>query len=477
MSNKTIATGSGSQIIIYQAEDGNTKIDVRLENETVWLTQKLMAELFQTTSQNITLHLNNIYSEKELSKEATCKDFLQVQKEGERQVQRTRKFYNLDVIISVGYRIKSHVATRFRQWATRQLRIQNITMMGTSGQCQIVPDYAITGIIDSHLIRLRVNEKLILPTYFRLLIDESKYVRHQILMLGKGSIMHGLNSSIIKELLIILPPIKDQKSISAHLDHKTTQIDNLISKKQKLIELLKEERAAIINQAVTKGLNPDAPMKDSGIEWLGKIPVHWEVKRLKYVAKTIQTGTTPSSLKPEYFIDGEIDWFTPVDFGDSLFLSNSNRKLNRSAIDDNVARLYGSNTVLLVGIGATLGKVGIIKRTASSNQQINAISFKDDYNPDFGAYYFQAISDIIVSMSNAATLPILNQTQTKEIMVLVPPQKEQDEIVGFINQTATKIDQTISKIEKQIDLLKEFRTALISEVVTGKVDVRDEELK
>ena len=113
---------SNSQILIYQTEGGKTKIEVRLENETVWLTQKLMAELFQTTPQNITLHLNNIYSEKELSKEATCKDFLQVQKEGERQVQRTRKFYNLDAIISVGYRIKSHVATRFRQWATQRLR-------------------------------------------------------------------------------------------------------------------------------------------------------------------------------------------------------------------------------------------------------------------------------------------------------------------------------------------------------------------
>ena len=103
-----------SNILIYQTEGGQTKIEVRLENETVWLTQKLMAELFQTTPQNITLHLNNIYSEKELSKEATCKDFLQVQKEGKRQVQRTRKFYNLDSIISVGYRIKSRVATRFR---------------------------------------------------------------------------------------------------------------------------------------------------------------------------------------------------------------------------------------------------------------------------------------------------------------------------------------------------------------------------
>lgn len=113
---------NSSQIVIYQTEDGQTKLDVRLENETVWLTQKLMAELFQTTPQNITLHLANIYKEGELNEAATCKEFLQVQTEGNRTIRRTQKFYNLDAIISVGYRIKSHVATRFRQWATRQLK-------------------------------------------------------------------------------------------------------------------------------------------------------------------------------------------------------------------------------------------------------------------------------------------------------------------------------------------------------------------
>jgi hypothetical protein len=111
-----------SQIIIYQTEDGNTRLEVRLENETVWLTQKLMAELFQTTPQNITIHLKNIYEEAELEEAATCKDFLQVQKEGTRRIERNQKFYNLDAIISVGYRIKSNVATRFRQWATQRLR-------------------------------------------------------------------------------------------------------------------------------------------------------------------------------------------------------------------------------------------------------------------------------------------------------------------------------------------------------------------
>jgi hypothetical protein len=111
-----------SEIILYQTEDGITKIDVRLENETVWLTQKLMAELFQTTPQNITIHLRNIFEEGELDENSTCKDFLQVQKEGNRQVGRNQKFYNLDAIISVGYRVKSHVATKFRIWATQRLK-------------------------------------------------------------------------------------------------------------------------------------------------------------------------------------------------------------------------------------------------------------------------------------------------------------------------------------------------------------------
>jgi len=111
-----------SQIIIYQTKSGETKLDVRFQDETVWLTQKLMADLFQTTPQNITIHLKNIFEEGELEEKATCKDFLQVQIEGNREVKRKRIYYNLDAIISVGYRIKSNVATKFRQWATSQLK-------------------------------------------------------------------------------------------------------------------------------------------------------------------------------------------------------------------------------------------------------------------------------------------------------------------------------------------------------------------
>jgi len=112
----------GGQILIYQTEGGQTKIEVRLEGETLWLSQAGLAELYQTTRQNITIHIKNIYEEGELLPEATCKDFLQVQTEGGREISRQLKHYNLDMIISVGYRIKSQIATHFRQWATQRLR-------------------------------------------------------------------------------------------------------------------------------------------------------------------------------------------------------------------------------------------------------------------------------------------------------------------------------------------------------------------
>jgi len=110
------------QFLVYRADDGRTKIDVRLENETVWLTQQHMADLFQTTKQNVSLHLQNIFAEQELEREATVKESLTVQQEGGRSVKRRVEYYNLDAIISVGYRVKSAIATRFRIWATQQLR-------------------------------------------------------------------------------------------------------------------------------------------------------------------------------------------------------------------------------------------------------------------------------------------------------------------------------------------------------------------
>jgi len=115
---------SASEVILYQTEDGTTRLSVRLEGETVWLTQAAMAELFQTTPQNVTIHVKSIYEDGELEPEATCKDYLQVRSEGARQVQRRLKHYNLDMVIAVGYRVRSHRGTQFRRWATERLRAE-----------------------------------------------------------------------------------------------------------------------------------------------------------------------------------------------------------------------------------------------------------------------------------------------------------------------------------------------------------------
>jgi type I restriction enzyme, S subunit len=143
-----------------------------------------------------------------------------------------------------------------------------ITMMGTSGKCEIAPSNLKQGIMDSHLIRLRTNGELFVE-FARYLIDQSDYVEYQIQQLGKGSIMHGLNSTVIKNLAFLLPPIEEQYSIVDFLNYKTHQIDQLIEKKKALIEKLNEQRIAVITQAVTKGLDKTAKMKPSGLDWLG----------------------------------------------------------------------------------------------------------------------------------------------------------------------------------------------------------------
>ena len=284
----------------------------------------------------------------------------------------------------------------------------------------------------------------------------------------------GLNREDAYQNFLPLPPISEQTAIAAFLDRKTAEIDKLIANKQKLIGLYEEKKQAIIKQSVTKGLDPDASMKDSGIEWLGEIPEHWEVKKLKWVTKNILTGKTPSSTNPSYY-NGNINWFSPGDFNDEIVLSNSTRKITSLAISEAGISMYPANSILLIGIGATLGKVGLIKDSGTSNQQINAIICDSDFIlPYYGLYFLYVHKQVIISHSNSATLAILNQSHTKELIVTVPPINEQNAIVKHIEITYGKIDQIIEKLEKQVVLYQEYRTALISEVVTGKVKVAEE---
>ena len=283
----------------------------------------------------------------------------------------------------------------------------------------------------------------------------------------------AIKASSLMDIKICVPPLSEQQAIASFLDAKTKPIDDIIAKREKQIELLEEMKSAIISRAVTKGLNPDAKMKDSGVEWIGKVPEHWEVADLKRYAK-ISTGKTPSTKNDEYFENEEIVWFTPGDFPDgSIILKDSSRKIDKRAIKASEAFLYPKNSVFLVGIGGTLGKIGIFEEEASCNQQINVIVCKSDILKNYVAYYLYSKKEVLKVFSNAATLPILNQDKTGYIKIALPPLCEQQAIASYLDTETSKIDTRIAKRRKQIELLQEYKQALITAAVTGKIDVRE----
>ncbi|WP_318477002.1 restriction endonuclease subunit S [Photobacterium leiognathi] len=273
-------------------------------------------------------------------------------------------------------------------------------------------------------------------------------------------------------LLLAYPPVEEQTQIAAFLDHETAKIDTLIEKQQQLIELLKEKRQAVISHAVTKGLNPDAPMKDSGVEWLGEVPEHWVVSSIKYLSSFVGTGGTPKD-DSSFTEHEDICWFTPGDFKGTLTISKSNKYVTKQSIARNDAKIYPRNSVLIIGIGATLGKVALCKYDFSCNQQINIVTPNNKIKSNFLAYALNAQVEQMKLQSNSSTIGIMNQEKTKQIAIAVPPINEQLSINSYINNVLEQFDKLLLKANKQIDLLQERRTALISAAVTGKIDVRN----
>lgn len=265
-----------------------------------------------------------------------------------------------------------------------------------------------------------------------------------------------------------LPPFEIQRRITVFLDEKTTQINALIEKKTTLLKRLAEKRQAIITQAITKGLNAAAPMKDSGTEWIGRIPAHWQVLSVRRVAKSVITGRTPSSLAGDFFTEGKIPWFTPGDF-DGLVLRRAERSLTDDAFSEGQAILYEPRSVLLVGIGATLGKVAVALSRCASNQQINAIMTGPDEAPMFLAYFLHAFRTEVRIFASGNTLPILNQDKTKSIIITRPPRSEQEDIADFLQDKDREFDSITKKISLSVTLLNECRAATITAAVTGQI--------
>ncbi len=270
-----------------------------------------------------------------------------------------------------------------------------------------------------------------------------------------------------------LPPLPEQTAIANFLDRKTAAIDKLIENKKKLIELYEEQKQAIINQAVTKGLDPNAPMKDSGIEWLGKIPEHWELKKLRYIG-TCQNGINISGDsfgKGFPFVSyGDVynNYELPTDI-DSLVDSSRKDRENYSVRRGDVFFTRTSETIEEIGIAST--SYSDIKDAVFAGFLIRFRPMNEILHYGFSKYYFRTnlLRRFFVKEMNIVTRASLSQELLKKLPVCLPSIEEQNRINDFIEIECNKINQIINKLQKQIKLYKEYRTALISEVVTGKI--------
>jgi type I restriction enzyme, S subunit len=344
-----------------------------------------------------------------------------------------------------------------------------LTKDGTIGRAAVVTEEYKQFVVLSSLGILSPRNKVCSNFLYLYLISGTNI--DQMYSTIHGSALTRLTIDKINNLIFVCPSKPDQTAIANYLDRKTAEIDELIAQKERLIELYEEEKSAIINQAVTKGIDPDVRLKDSGVDWLGEIPEGWEVKKLKYLVEDIITGKTPPSSNAKFY-NGDVNWFAPGDFNAEIELFDSKKKITDYAVEASGMKIFPEHTILLVGIGATVGKMGITKCTGTSNQQINAIIVKEDIiNPHFALYFLLSFKTAIIRLANAATLPIFNQSQTKSFEIFIPDIDKQIAIVHHIETETARIDVKIAKTKKIIELQKEYRTALISEVVTGKIKV------
>lgn len=310
---------------------------------------------------------------------------------------------------------------------------------------------------------------------------DNKYVfywlqafRDDIVRLSSGGGQPNINQEKVASLKLSAPDERHQRTISAFLDYETARIDRLIAKQQRLIELLKEKRQAVISHAVTKGLNPDAPMKDSGIEWLGQVPKHWQLTKLKWVAQTT-SGSTPNTSEPEkYYDDGEYPWVRTTDLNNGTLI-DAPVKITERAIKDTACTLLpiGSVLISMYGGAGSIGKHALLKTLATTNQAVCAVLPNSRLLPEYlnlFAEYYRPFW--MASAEGTRKDPNIGQDHIREMFIPVPPLDEQRKVEIYVSGQLCLYDKGQDIAFRQVELLKERRIALISAAVTGKIDLR-----
>ncbi len=282
------------------------------------------------------------------------------------------------------------------------------------------------------------------------------------------------NSDLIKFSKFVMPPsFQEQQQIANYLDKQTNKIDSIIAKNEELIQLLEEKRVALINQVVTKGLNLDVPMNDSGVEWIGGIPEHWECRKINTLS-SVSRGASPRPIDdPIYFDDnGEYSWVRISDVTSSnKYLEQTTEKLSTLGKSLSVPIEPGN---IFVSIAATVGKPIIANIKCCIHDGF--VYFKNlNLNPEYLFYIF-AGGEAYKGLGKLGTQLNLNTETIGMIYIPVPPEGEQSKIIKFLDEEIDKVYKTIDKVQENINLLTEYKTSLIHHVVTGKIDVRGEEI-
>lgn len=291
---------------------------------------------------------------------------------------------------------------------------------------------------------------------------------------GKGIVadLWSTNFSEFRSISMPVPGLYEQRQIAAYLNRETAKIDRLIAKQKRLIELLQEKRQAVISKSVTKGLDPNVKMRDSGVEWLGEVPIHWKVGQIGQYAELF-SGSTPSRDTPEFWAGGTIPWIKTGEVRyDTIF--DSEEYITEEALASTSLKVAPAGTLLMAmyGQGVTRGRVALLGVAATFNQACVAIAPQRAVSSKYLLYYFMAAYHAVRDGGNETSQMNLNAELVGKIRFTLPPDSEQREIIYFLEKTLTKHDLLLDKAKQSIEFLKEHRQALISAAVTGKIDVR-----
>lgn len=294
----------------------------------------------------------------------------------------------------------------------------------------------------------------------------------QFELYGAGTTFKEISANNFANFLLPFPQIEEQQLIAEYLDVKCGEIDGLIALQEQMIAQLTDYKQSVITESVTKGLNSDAELVPSGIDWIGDVPKGWKVCRIKDIFR-LRTGTTPKDFEQGLSSDALVNWFTPSDVAEmNCELSSSERHLSQEVIKKEGIELSPAGSLIFVGIGASAGKIGYATVEGYSNQQITMLIPKQ--NKCFGKYsYFYMIADRKRIRDNAffTTLPIINNTYLSGIKTLLPPIDEQRAIVEYLDTKCGEIDRLIETKRQKIETLKEYKKSVIYEAVTGKTVV------